>query len=307
MSGDVVLIVASFVVVSSLFLLIVVAMAGRSSQKSSSTLSGAGAGSPTSLPSQMRMPVGRSPLPKVGSVLMPEDASRIERLKSRMQQAGLYRRHATFVYLGVKFLLMLVPMAVGLVLATTGMLAVSEGVLLGAVVGVLGNVAPGMWLSTRKKQRQKKLRRAMPDALDVIVVCVEGGLSLPAALARVATELRMAHPLLADEMSIVRREIQMGRSTGEALRQLADRFDADELRSLASVVAQAERFGASIVKALRVHADTLRIKRYQYAEAQAQKAPVKLIFPTVLCIFPALYIVLMGPAGVRLLELLTNI
>jgi tight adherence protein C len=147
----------------------------------------------------------------------------------------------------------------------------------------------------------------MPDALDVIVVCVEGGLSLPASFARVSAELREAHPLLADEMSILQREVQLGRTTGEALREFADRFDVDELRSLASVVTQAERFGASIVNALRVHADTLRVKRHQNAEAMAQKAPVKLIFPTVLMIFPALYIVLMGPAAVQLLEMLENL
>jgi len=105
-------------------------------------------------------------------------------------------------------------------------------------------------------------------------------------------------------MAIVQREVQLGRTTGEALKDFANRFDAEELRSLASVVAQSERFGASVVKAMRVHADTLRLKRYQWAEAQAQKAPLKLIFPTVLLIFPALYIVLMGPAGVRVMEML---
>jgi tight adherence protein C len=220
-----------------------------------------------------------------------------------MMHAGLYRRHAMALYLGVKLLLMLAPICVGVVLALSGFLPLAHGVLWGAVAGLIGVLGSSFWISLRKSRRQTKIRRAMPDALDVIVVCMEGGLSMPAALDRVATELRGAHRLLASEMSIVRREIQLGRTTGDALRQFADRFDVDELRSLASVIVQSERFGASITKALRVHADSLRQRRYQQAEAMAQKAPVKLIFPTVLFIFPALYIVLMGPAGIVLMRM----
>jgi tight adherence protein C len=223
-----------------------------------------------------------------------------------MLQAGLYKRHSTAIYLGVKFVMMVTPMFVGFMLSTAGFVTLRQGLAFGAIVGLVGTVAPSFWLDYEKSKRQKTIRRAMPDALDVIVVCLEGGLSLPAALARVGSELRQAHPLLAEEMSIVRREIQLGRTTGEALRDFANRFDASELRSLASVVSQAERFGASVVKAMRVHADTLRLKRYQWAEAQAQKAPLKLIFPTVLLIFPALYIVLMGPAGVKVMHMLKN-
>lgn len=248
-----------------------------------------------------------SALPRMGEMLMPQDESRLQRLKQKMLQAGLYRKHSTALYLGVKFLLMVAPMGVGLALSSMGLLTFMQGILFGVLVGLCGTLLPMFWLSHLKSNRQRSIRRALPDALDVIVVCVEGGLSLPAALAKVATELRFAHPLLAKEMSIMRREIQLGRTSGEALRQFADRFDAEEIRSLSSVVSQAERFGASVVKALRVHADTLRIKRYQRAEAMAQKAPVKLIFPTVLCIFPALYIVLMGPAGVQILDMLEKL
>jgi tight adherence protein C len=225
---------------------------------------------------------------------------------SRLRQAGLYRRHSSMVFLGVKFFLMVTPVMAGLALSAMGLLPLLHAVLIGVVVGLVGNLASGIWLGHLKGKRQTCIRRALPDALDVIVVCMEGGLSLPASFERVSSELRGVYPLLADEMAIVQREIQLGRSTGEALRQFADRFDVDELRSMASVVIQAERFGASVVKAMRVHAETLRMKRYQHAEEQAQKAPVKLIFPTVLCIFPALYVVLMGPAGVQLLEMLDN-
>jgi tight adherence protein C len=144
------------------------------------------------------------------------------------------------------------------------------------------------------------LRRALPDALDVIIICVEAGLSVQAAMAKVSRELSSVHPLLAAEMMICQREMQLGASAGEALNRLSQRFDLAEMRSLASVISQAERFGASIISALRVHAQTLREKRFQRAEELAQKASVKLVFPTIAFIFPALFVVLAGPAVVRI-------
>ncbi len=120
------------------------------------------------------------------------------------------------------------------------------------------------------------------------------------ALRRVAGELRTAHPLLSGELDIVQREVQLGRSTGEALRQFADRCDLEEARSLSSVILQAERFGASLVKSLRVHAEMLRTKRMQYAEEMAQKAATKILFPTILFIFPGLFVIILGPAAIQL-------
>ncbi len=169
-----------------------------------------------------------------------------------------------------------------------------------------GVLAPGLWLDKQKKKRQTDIRRALPDALDLLVVCVEAGLSLPAALVRVTKELRTAYPMLSMELIIVHREVQLGHSTGEALRRFADRFDLEELRSLSSVVRQAERFGASIVNALRVHAETLRHKRTEQARERAQKATVKILFPTLLCIFPAIFVVVVGPAAFGIIEMFSR-
>jgi tight adherence protein C len=135
-----------------------------------------------------------------------------------------------------------------------------------------------------------------------MVFCLEGGLSLPGALKRMAGELRTAHPTLAVELNIVQREIQLGRSPGEALRKMGERADLEEVRSLASVILQAERFGASLVKSLRVHAETLRTKRMQQAEEKAQTAATKVLFPTVLFILPAMFVVILGPAIFHILE-----
>ena len=215
---------------------------------------------------------------------------------SRLVQAGLYRRDSMAVYLGFKVGLTLIPVGIGLAAAMLGGLNLVQGILIGGVLGIAGTLLPSFYLDYRKRGRQTNIRRALPDALDVVVVCVEAGLSVPAALSRVAKELQAAHPLLAAEMLIVEREIQLGCTTGQAIKRLADRFDLAELRSLASVVLQAEKFGASISNALRVHAESLRTKRFQLAEERAQKASVKLLFPTIFCIFPALYVVLLGPA-----------
>lgn len=294
MQADPVVLVTIFVVVASLVLMVAVLVGGR------------GAAVAPVLDEHLELAhpsQRRAALPRLGSVIMPSDVDRRSQLRSRMVQAGLYRRHAMAVYLAFKLAIMIIPMFAGLMLAMVGFIPVTYGVLLGAVVGLTGILASSFFIKWRKSSRQTAIRRALPDALDVIVVCMDGGLSLSASLARVSSELHSAHPLLATEMSIVRREIQLGRTTGEALRQLAVRFDVDELRSLASVIVQSERFGASVAKALRIHADSLRQTRYQKAEAVAQKAPVKLIFPTVLFIFPALYIVLMGPAGVVLMRM----
>jgi tight adherence protein C len=224
-------------------------------------------------------------------------------LGDRLVQAGLYKRNSVGFYVATQVILFVLPVAGSIAASSAGVITMRQALFLGAITGILGILVPSFWLDAQKRKRQTQLRRALPDALDVIVVCVEAGLSLPAAFARVSNELRTAHPMLAAEMIIVQREIQMGCSTGEALRRFADRFDLEELRSMSSVILQAEKFGASIVQALRVHAESLRIKRYQRAEERAQQAAVKLLIPTVFFIFPSLFVVLLGPAIFDIYEL----
>ena len=131
-------------------------------------------------------------------------------------------------------------------------------------------------------------------------------MSLSAALSRVARELATAHPMLALELAIVERETQMGRTTGDAMRAFSERFDLEEVRSLSSVISQAEKFGSSVTKAMETYAETLRMKRHQYAEEMAQKAVVKIIFPTLLCIFPSIFVVVLGPAAIRIYQVLVK-
>jgi tight adherence protein C len=242
-----------------------------------------------------------SPRQNVGSRAKKDNEKDVgDGLTERIVQAGLYKKGSIAVFTSIRVGLMILPIVMGVVIGQLGIVSPLLGLIYGVLAGVLGTIVPSFWLDYRKAQRQTQIRRALPDALDVIVTCVDAGLSLPAAISRVSKELRSTHPMLAVEMAICQREIQLGMSTGNALRRFSQRFDLEELRSLASVIQQAEKFGASITNALRVHADSLREKRFQRAEEMAQKAAVKIVFPTILCIFPALFIVLAGPAVTRI-------
>jgi tight adherence protein C len=251
--------------------------------------------------------LARTALPKMGAVMLPQDAEERTRLQRRLVQAGLYQRQAILFFLGAKMALMIGPAVLGLAAGMLGLVHLATGVVFGGLLGIFGLIAPSFWLDFRKKSRQTSFRRALPDALDLLVICLEGGLSLPGSLRRVAGELRTAHPPLAAELNIAQREVQLGQSPGEALRHFADRADLEEVRSLASVVAQSERYGASLVKALRVHAETLRVKRLHYAEEMAQKAATKVLFPTVLFILPCIFVIVLGPAVIQVLAVLDNL
>ncbi len=244
---------------------------------------------------------GASPIDRAATRRLEQEEKKKD-LKQRLVQAGLYRPGAVRLFFVLRVVMLVGPVAGALVLAKLGHFPLGKGLLLGLFVGAGGTIAPSFWLDHLKRSRQTRIRRAMPDALDVMVICLQGGLSLTAAIARVANELATAHPMLAVELKIVERQVQLGRSAGEAIRELARRFDLEELRSMASVIVQAERVGSSIASALEVFAHTLRERRYQRAEEMAQKAVIKMIFPMAFCIFPALLIVLIGPAGIIIYE-----
>jgi tight adherence protein C len=258
----------------------------------------------TATPADMRAltKLAQTTLPKMGTPFIPSDAEERTKLQTRLIHAGLYGRQAMVVFLGVKVFLMVLPAVLGISAGLLGLVPTNVAVLSGASLGIFGMIGPSFWLDRQKAKRQSNFRRALPDALDLFVICLEGGLSLPGSLRRISTELRTAHPVLATELNIVQREIQLGRSPGEALRKMGERADLEEVRSLSAVIIQAERFGASLTTALRVHSDALRIKRQQRAEAMAQTAGTKVLFPTVLFILPAMFVIILGPAIIHILE-----
>jgi tight adherence protein C len=243
----------------------------------------------------------RDGLSLAGTFMTPDKDQTRLRLEARLIQAGLYSPGAMRLFLGVKLLLTtVVPVVFALVLFLFGALPLPLALVVGLGTAAAGLIAPGLWLD------QRNFRQALPDALDLLVLCLEGGISLAGAVQRVTEDLEMAHPLLAAELNIVQRSMQMGASAGEAIKIFADRCGLEEVRDLASVLLQSERFGAGASKALRTHADGCRQERQQRAEEMAQKAAVKILFPTLLCIFPAIFIVLLGPAAYQMMELFSK-
>jgi tight adherence protein C len=240
--------------------------------------------------------MARSALPKMGKIIVPEDEAERSKLRARLVHAGLYHRQAMHIFLGVKLFLLGLATVVGIGLTTTKVLPMGKALPISLVLFFAGMIGPSFWLDKRKKARQTTLRRGLPDALDVLIICQEGGLSLQAGLKRVADELRSAHPVLGAELKIVDREIQLGKSPGDALHHFAQRSDLEEALSLSSVIGQSERFGASLVKSLRSHSESLRLKRKQKAEEKAQKASTMILIPTLLFIFPAVFVILLAPA-----------
>jgi tight adherence protein C len=250
--------------------------------------------------------LARSALPKVAAPLIPDSESQRTRLQTRLLHAGLYGRQALVFFLAVKMTLMLLPWLLGVGAGVAGLLNLRYGIPLGAVLSIGGMLGPGLWLNQKKAQRHALLRRALPDMLDVLVICMEGGLSLAAALRRVAGELRALHPVLGLEINIVLREVQLGQPLAEGLRHFAERSDLDEVRTLAALIEQTERFGAGLTKALRTHAETLRFQRSQDAEESAQRASAKVLFPTLLFLFPAMFVIILGPAALQLRGLMNG-
>jgi tight adherence protein C len=167
---------------------------------------------------------------------------------------------------------------------------------------IVGYLLPELWLGWRVRSRQHRLRKGLPDALDLLVICIEAGLGLDQALLRVSQELHITHRELSEELQLVNLEIRLGKTRIDALRELARRTGLDDIKALVAMLIQTERFGTSIAQSLRVHADDLRVRRRQRAEEMGAKTSVKMVPPLVFFIFPALMVVILGPAVITLLR-----
>jgi tight adherence protein C len=235
-----------------------------------------------------------------GRFFVPAEGPRRQLLQSRLALAGFHGPSGLQTFKAISILISVLAGCAGFLVSYLLAWDPQHVAILGFSGVCAGILAPGLWLDRRKKQRQAAYRRALPDALDMMVLCLEGGISLTAAIQRVTDELQSVHPLLGNEMAVVQREMQFGLSAGEALRKFGERWQLDDVVNLASVLLQSERYGASVVKALKIHADTCRLERQQQLEEAAQSASVKILFPTLLCIFPAIFIVILGPAAYQM-------
>jgi len=230
-----------------------------------------------------------------------QDTATAHPIRLRLVRAGFRRESAVVIFTGSRIVLALaLPV---LFLLSPAVWNLTELQLLLVLCGTSGTgfMLPGYFVTRRTKARQKEMVNGLPDALDLMVVCVEAGLGINASLNRVAQEFAVAKPVLAAEFELVTLEIRAGKSSTEALKSLSDRTGVSEVSSLVAMLVQTERFGTSLADTLRVHADAMRIQRLQRAEELAAKAPIKMLFPTVL-IFAATLIVTIGPGIVQMIS-----
>ncbi len=228
--------------------------------------------------------------------LVPGSSKRMPHTQRMMARAGYRRPESVMAMQGAKVLL---PVGLVALVYFTGLYHHSPVFIL-AFAAIGGYLLPEFWLTARVRNRQQQLRLSLPDCLDLLVVCVEAGLALDQSFMRVTQELRIVHRELCEELDLVNAEIRIGRTRIEALRQLGDRTGVDDIKSLVAMLVQTDRFGTSVAQSLRVHSDELRTKRRQRAEELAAKATVKMIPPLVFFVFPALFVVILGPAVVSL-------
>ena len=237
-------------------------------------------------------------LKRMGNVA-PRSTSEMGKLQQRLVAAGYRGSEALIVFFGIRL---------GCALLAFALLASPVFIrpnLMVALAGcALGYLLPSMALGRLAKKRQHRIRMGLPDALDLLVVSVEAGLGLDQAIQRVGEELATAHPDLAHELRLINLELRAGKGRVDALRNLATRTGVDDIASLVAMLVQTDKFGTSVAQSLRVHSDTVRTKRRQRAEEAAAKTGVKMVFPLVFCIFPAIWVVTIGPAAIKFIQVL---
>lgn len=229
-------------------------------------------------------------------------------IRDGLSEAGYRSPNAVAVFLGAKVALaVLLPVVFFALMSARGNPFGGQKLAFALALGVLGFYLPTLWLWDKSNKRKLEIQHALPDSLDLMVVCVEAGLGLDAAMVKVAQEVNLSSPELSSELRMVNQEMRAGAARIDALRNLARRTGVQDIQSLVAVLVQADRLGTSIASALRSQSDSLRIRRRQRAEEQAHKTGVKLVFPLVLCIFPGLLVILLAPAMLRVIKALTGV
>jgi len=226
-------------------------------------------------------------------------------MRIRFLRGGLRGANVTAVFWGSKvFLAVCMPACFLLVrMGVLGGLSLLATLAACLYLVFFGFYLPDIWLRIRTARRKKRIFNGLPDALDLLVVCVEAGMGLDGAISRVGEEIRLSDRELSDELRLLNLELRAGKARQEALRNLARRVELEDMNSLVTLLVQTDRFGTSVAQALRVYSDTFRTKRFQAAEELAAKLPVKLIFPMILFIFPAMFVAILGPAAVRVFQM----
>lgn len=242
----------------------------------------------------------------LGNRIKPKDEEEISHLRGSLTRAGYRAHRAVLVFFGYRvFLAGLFP-AIFFLGKVFFVRTVQPGSLtaIAVLLAVAGYYLPNLWLKIKTSSRQEKMLEGFPDALDLMVVCVEAGMGLDAAINRVGEEMKLRNAVVSEEFRLMGLELRAGKLRREALRNLGMRTGLDEVKSLMTLLIQTDKFGTSIAQALRVHSDSMRTRRYQKAEEIAAKLPVKLVFPLIFFIFPSLFVVVIGPGVIRIFRVL---
>ena len=243
---------------------------------------------------------------KLGKFISPTKSQDYTSARLRFLRAGVRNENATAAFWGAKLLLMVCLPVIFIVLRLWifKLMSYQMTVMAGVISALLGFYLPDIWLRQKSDKRKQKILNALPDSLDLLVVCVESGMGLDSAIYRVARETRLNSPELSDELQLMNLELRAGKPRRDALKNLALRTNLEEINSLVTLLIQTDKFGTSMADALRIYSDSYRTQRYQRAEEVAAKLPVKLIIPLVVFIFPALFVVLLGPAAISIYKAL---
>lgn len=242
-------------------------------------------------------------LEQVGQRFVSDDRQNSSPTRQLLTHAGYRSPSAVQVYWAVRLLFPLLALvSVFLILPFLPKLSLNIGLMVAAVATAIGWLLPALYVDKRKEGRMTRLRRAFPDALDLMVVCVESGLALPQAMERVAEEMLVSQPELAEELAQVNNEIRAGIPSTQALKHLAERTGLDDVQGLVSLLAQSIRFGTSVADTLRVYAEEFRDRRTQAAEELAAKVGTKLVFPLIFCLWPSFFLVAIGPVIIGILR-----
>lgn len=227
--------------------------------------------------------------------LVPKSPRNMTHIQRMLASAGFHSEWAAIAFAAVQL-----SVPVLLFLIVIGTFGPGTPVFFGAIAAALSYYLPVLWLGGKIDARRREIRNGLPDATDLLIVCLEAGSGIDQSLARVAEELRIAYPALARELELIGSETRAGKQRMEAFKNFAERTKVDDVRSLVAMLVQTDRFGTSLGQALRTHADTSRTKRRQRAEERAAKLGVKLLFPLVFCLFPAFFTVVLGPSMVQI-------
>ena len=243
-------------------------------------------------------------LEKLSPVILPKNTDESTKIRLKLVQAGFRSQNAVFLFFAIKTLLaVLLPAIAFLAAPMFTMISTQNVIIIALFCMTIGVFGPNLALSRMHKKRQELIRKGFPDTLDLLVVCVEAGLSFDMAFRRVAEELKLPHPVLAEEFTVINGEINAGIDRTRALKNFADRTGVREIKGFVALLSQSIKLGTSIAETLRIYSEDFRDKRMQAAEEMAAKVGTKLIFPLVFCFFPCFFVVAIGPVILKVLTL----